>query len=651
MKLFPLFNQRSQTPISPKIMLLPFVKTSCLLLLFSGLSWSLFAQGLTTDDYQKEELYIKMRDGVKLFTTIYSPKNVKEELPVLMIRTCYSVAPYGKNAMPEQIMHNPDLVASGYIFVKQDVRGRWMSEGEFENTKPPYSWYQKKRTDEVTDSYDTYTWLAENLKNFNGNIGQYGNSYLGFTSLVASVTDHPNLKAVLAMAPVTNFYFEDFNRYGLYGMNYMPVMDVFGVQKSEPTSKKWYSVVDKPYMLDVENGLSEDYYNYFLKNRALSSASHMIDTSNFFWKNIKAHPNYDAYRKERDWIQYLNRSKCQTLVVGGWNDEQNLYGILNSFKKMASDAPESKAKLVLGPWSHGHPKRRDSAYYLGDIFYGNDLSKDYQEQIEFKYFEFHLKEKGVDLDFRAHVFDTGSKKWVDYQDDPFKENLSTEKEEKESLTFFLNPSGSFNKNPLLGNAAYISDPDHPVPFLKEENFHTLAPKHYMTDDQRFVSRRSDVLSYVSDPLKDAVTVQGEIKALIQFATDHEDADLYVKVIDVFPMDRKPLATDKPGVKMNGFQHLVRCGYIRGRFRESFETPKKLVPGKKTAIQVPLLEVLHTFKPGHRIMIQIQSSMFPLFDLNPQKYVENIYDAVDADFQPAVHKVFGDSKIVLPVVKD
>jgi putative CocE/NonD family hydrolase len=643
MKLFPFFKKSNQAYISGKRNYQQIVKLLCLIIIFSGMSCSIKGQGLTTDDYQTEELYIEMRDGVKLFTTIYSPKKAMGDLPVLMIRTCYSVVPYGKDVMPEQIMHNPDLVASGYIFVKQDVRGRWKSEGEFENTKPPYSWSDKKRTDEVTDSYDTYSWLAKNLKNFNGKIGQYGNSYLGFTSLVASVTDHPNLKAVLAMAPVTNFYFEDFNRYGLYGMNYMPVMDVFGVQKTDTTSKSWYRVGDKPFMLDRENNLTEDYYAYFLKNRALSNTSHMIDSNNFFWKNIKSHPNYDAYRQERNWIQYLNKSKCQTLVVGGWNDEQNLYGILNSFKKMAADAPDSKAKLVLGPWSHGHPQRRDSAYYLGDIFYGDDLSKNYQEQIEFKYFEYHLKEKGSDLDFRAHVFDTGTKKWVDYQDDPFKEK-------QEELTLFLNPNSSLSKKSTLESISYVSDPDHPVPFLKEEGFHMLAPKHYMTDDQRFVSRRGDVLSFVTEPLTDAISVQGEIEALIQFATDHEDADIYVKVIDVFPMDRKPLTTDKPGVKMNGFQHLVRCGYIRGRYHESFETPKKLVPGEKTPIKVPLLEVLHTFKPGHRIMIQIQSSMFPLFDLNPQKYVENIYEAKDSDFEPALHQVFGDSKIIFPVVK-
>jgi len=619
------------------------MKFKTLLIFCFGITLSIFGQDLKTEDYKKEEIYIKMRDGVKLFTTIYSPKEPKEKYPVLLIRTCYSVAPYGKDTMPEKLMHNPDLVASGYIFVKQDVRGRWMSEGKFENTKPPYSWDNKKATDEITDSYDTYDWLVKNLDNFNGNIGQYGNSYLGFTSLVASVTNHPNLKAVLAMAPVTNFYFEDFNRYGLYGMNYMPVMDVFGIQKEAPTSKSWYNVINKNFTIDLENGIMADYYDYFLERRALSSTNDVIDTSNFFWKNIKAHPNYDSYRQKRNWIQYLENSKCQTMVVGGWNDEQNLYGILNSFKKMYKSAPDSKAQLVLGPWSHGHPKRRDSAYYLGDIFYGFDLSKNYQEQIEFNYFEKHLKGRGEAPSFRAHVFNTGAKQWVDYMDNPFDDELDT-------LSFFLNPNGNLSSRKSDKSVSYISDPDHPVPFIQDDNFYIMAPKRYMTDDQRFTSKRPDVLTFMTDPLDDDIIIQGRIEAILQFASDHEDADLYVKVIDVFPENRQPDSTDKEGVKMNGFQHLVRVGYIRGRYRSSFEQPAPLTPNEKTEVNVPLLEVLHTFKKGHRIMIQIQSSMFPLFDLNPQKYVENIYNAQDSDFEAAKHTIFGDSKILLPVLK-
>lgn len=585
-----------------------------------------------------------MRDGTKLFTTIYQPKDASRKYPVLLKRTPYSIAPYGADTMPEKIMHNPNLIAAGYIFVHQDMRGRWMSEGEFENTKPPYSFKNKKKTDEVTDSYDTYDWLVKNLDHFNGNIGQYGNSYLGHTSLVAAVTGHPNLKAVLAMAPVTNFFFEDFNRYGLYGMNYLPVMDVFGIQKEAPTTESWFTVTDRPFIHDVKEWITDDYYDYFLKHRALSDVSEVVAEDNFFWKNIIEHPNYDAYRQERDWIQYLDKAQCQTLIVGGWNDEQNLYGILNSFKKLNKDTPAANAKMVLGPWSHGHPKRRDSAYYLGDIFYGYDLSKDYQENIEFNYFEYHLKGKGAPLNFTARVFDTGSKKWINFDQNPFDFDTG-------SHTVYLNGNGTLGGTLSADSKSYISDPDHPVPFIEDDDFHIMAPKHYMTDDQRFVSKRNDVLTYVSEPLTENMTVSGEIKALLEFATDHEDADLYVKVIDVFPIDREPEETDLPDVKMNGFQHLVRCGYIRGRYRDSYSEPKPFVKNEKTLVGVPLLEVMHTFKEGHRIMIQVQSSMFPLFDLNPQKYVENIYTAQDSDFESAQHTIYGGSRIEFPVVPE
>ncbi len=605
--------------------------------------WFSQAQDFTIDDYSKREVAISMRDGVKLFTTIYQPKDQSKDYPVLMIRTPYSVQPYGKDTMPDKLMHNPDLVASGYIFVRQDMRGRWMSEGQFENTKPPYSWKDSTKTDEVTDSYDTFEWLVDNLKNFNGNIGQYGNSYLGHTSLVSAVSKHPNLKAVLAMAPVTNFYFEDFNRYGLYGLNYLPVMDVFGVQKTEPTQESWYNVNDKPFTVDGKNGLRVDYYDFFLNRMALTEFNDVIAPNNFFWENITNHPNYDAYRQERNWLQYLNEASCATMVVGGWTDEQNLYGIIKSFRTLNSKAPNSSAKLVLGPWSHGHPKLRNGSYRLGNIFYGDSLGEKYQSEIEFPYFEYHLKGKGEPLDFTAKVFNMGTHEWETYDNDPFFQ-------EKDTITFYLGATGNLSQSASRSNSIFISDPKHPVPFIEDDNFHIMAPKYYMNGDQRFASKRPDVLTFTSDVLTEDVDVSGVIRALIDFSTDHGDADVYVKVIDVLPMDRIADSTDAEGVKMNGYQKLVRVGYIRGRYRDSFEDPKPFKKNKKSEVEVPLLEVRHTFQKGHRIMIQVQSSMFPLFDLNPQNYVENIYKAEKSDFEKAEHTVYGTSRILLPVVR-
>lgn len=596
----------------------------------------------TYEDYVKKEVYIEMRDGVKLFTSIYQPKNPKTDLPVLIKRTPYSCAPYG-DEMKKSITHNPHLLESGYIFVFQDMRGRYMSEGTFENTKPPYSFFDKAKTDEVTDSYDTYEWLTKNLKNFNGNIGQYGNSYLGHTALLASTTGHPNLKAVMPMAPVTNFYFEDFNRYGLFALNYLPVLDYFGVAMPNPSESGHNIEFKAPYLVDEENELTEDYYEFFRSQQSLKKMEEMLHPENIFWERIKAHPDYDDFRQKRDWIQYLDSAKCKVMVVGGWNDEQNLYGILNAYQELDREAADIKPQLVMGPWSHGHNKRREGQYSMGNIFYGDSISERFQRDIEFPYFEYHLKGKGKEPKFTARVWNMGTHEWETFNENPFEKAT-------DSMTFYLAPDRRLIAEKSDGKMTYISDPDNPVPFIEGNHFHRMAPKHYMNDDQRFASKRPDVLIFTSEVLKEQIKVSGKIQALIQFATDHQDADLYVKIIDVLPMDRVPRETDPEGVKMNGYQKLVRMGYIRGRYRETFEKGVPFTPNEFSTVKVPLLDVHHTFKPGHRIMVQIQSSMFPLFDINPQKWVDSIYEAETEDFETAFHTVSGSSRITLPLVK-
>lgn len=599
-----------------------------------------FGQNFTSADYQKEELYITMRDGIRLFTTIYRPEITSEDLPVIIKRTPYSVAPYGVDKMT-QVSHNPHLIASGYIFVFQDMRGRYMSEGDFENTKPPYSFWDTTKTDEVTDSWDTYQWLVENLDGFNGNIGQYGNSYLGFTALLASTTGHPALKAVMPMAPVTDFYFEDFSRYGLFAINYIPVIDMFGHPRKAPFSDRSGFTYRTPYLVDPENKLYADYYDFFLERKSIKNMENLMHPENYFWKELKEHPNYDPFRQERGWIQYLDSAKCKVMVVGGWNDEQNLYGILNSYRELNEKKTELSPQLVIGPWSHGHNKRRDGQYRLGNIYYGDSISEDFQRTVELPYFEEYLKGRGEAPDFSAKVFNMGTHEWEVYYENPFIK-------QKDSITLFLAEDGSLKPTAGKGYRSFTSDPDFPVPFIREDDFYRMAPKHYMNDDQRFVTKRPDVLTFISPTLTDTIDVSGVVQALIDFSTDHGDADLYVKVIDVLPMDRVPLETDAPGLKMNGYQKLVRMGYIRGRFRNDFNAPIPFKKNKKTTVNVPLLEMRHTFLPGHRIMIQVQSSLFPLFDINPQNYVENIFEAELEDFEPALHKVFSTSRIVLPV---
>ena len=499
------------------------------------------------------------------------------------------------------------------------------------------------KTDEVTDSWDTYQWLVDNLKGFNGNIGQYGNSYLGFTALLASTSGHPALKAVMPMAPVTDFYFEDFSRYGIFALNYLPVIDMFGHPRSGPFNN-WSAITYRtPYLLDKEKELYDDYYDFFLKRKNIKSMEDILHPENFFWKELREHRDYDEFRQQRGWIQYLDSAKCKVMIVGGWNDEQNLYGILNSYRELMEKKPDLTPQLVIGPWSHGHNKRRDGQYRLGNIYYGDSISEDFQRDIEFPYFEKYLKNKGEALDFSAKVFNMGTHQWETYADNGFTQAC-------DSITLYLTENAVLSDTPSKGYRSFVSDPNTPVPFIQEDDFYRMAPKHYMNDDQRFVSKRPDVLSFVSPILKDTVDISGLIQAFIDFSTDHGDADIYVKIIDILPMYRKSLPTDAPSLKMNGYQKLVRQGYIRGRYREGFDAPKPFKKNKKTEVEVPLLEVRHTFLPGHRIMIQIQSSMFPLFELNPQKYIENTFDAELEDFQPAEHRVFGTSRIVFPVLK-
>lgn len=598
----------------------------------------------TIEDYKKTERYITMRDGIKLWTTIYSPIDDSQDYPVILKRTPYSCAPYGADTIPASITHNPHLLASGYHFVIQDVRGRWMSEGPYENVKPPYSFWDKDKTDEVTDSWDTFQWLEDSLENYNGKAGMYGNSYLGWTSLVGARCNHPSLQAVIAMAPVTDFYFEDFNRYGLFAMNYIPVLNFFGTQHGGPTTDAWWPTRDSIFWVDKQEGIGQPYYEFFLERMTLSNFDDILDSTNFFWKNIREHSTYDEFHQRRGWIQYLDDIDCQVMISGGFNDEQNLYGNLNSYKKMAQHS--DNVRLVLGPWSHGHNKWRDSLYYLGNIFLGYNLGKDYQDDIELPYFEYYLKGRETPPDFKVRLYDGGTLAWKEFDEFPVKD--------VEEITYYLQSDqvlSTTNNDGEDVTTAYISDPFKPVPFLDDNEFYNMAPKKYFTDDQRFLKGRPDVLSWVSEPLDEDVTVLGEIKALINFATDHEDADIYVKVIDIYPDDRPSEDTDKEGINYQGYERLVRLGYIRGRYRESFESGKPFAPNEKTEVAVPLLEVYHTFKKGHRIMVQVQSSMFPLFDLNPQQYIEDIYTAKKSDFQKATHKVFSDSKIILPVYKE
>ncbi|AMP99111.1 hypothetical protein AY601_2213 [Pedobacter cryoconitis] len=612
------------------------------LLLFMLISNFLSAQDFTVKDYKKKEVYIKTRDGVELYTAIYQPKDNTVKYPVLLTRTPYGSNPYGKE-MPDELMYNDLLVRKGYIFVYQDIRGRSMSDGEdMINLKPVFSQKNKIKTDDVTDTYDTLDWLIKNVENNNGNVGMYGNSYRGWTALMGSLSRHPALKAVQIGAPSINDYFEDFTRYGLFSLAYTPIIDWFGTPKTARNEGPWWkrNLEYFSFYENYANKLDKDSYEFFLKKGALKNYGDLLSDKNYFWRYLKNHPDYDKARQEHNTVQYIKDINCPVLIVGGWNDEQNLYGIVNSYDAVAKNNKKS-TKYIVGPWSHGDYVHNDSLTYVGNIYYGRNINSGYLKE-EFDFFEHYLNHKTQQPLANISFFDTGKKEWAYYEKLP----KTVEKD-----FFFSSDEKLAAQDPGGGQKdvffEYLSDPKKPVPYIEQDNYNLFVAKSFMTDDQRFAYKRPDVLTFSTEALADDLTITGKIEALLKFSTDHTDADIIVKLIDVLPMDLKPQKTDKPGIKMNGYQQMIRSGYIRGRYRDDFSAPKPFVPGVVTNVNVELLNINHTFKKGHKIMVQIQSSLFPMFDRNPQNYVPNIFKAEDSDFVKANHRIYSGSKIVLP----
>lgn len=615
-----------------------------LILLFIFLSsCTSYAQQLSPNDYTKTEYHIPMRDGLELYTAIYQPKDTSNNYPFLIERVAFGSFPYGEE-FKKGIMYNEELVQSGYIFVYQDMRGRSMSDGEtITNLMPVYSQSDPNKIDETTDTWDGIEWLLKNVKHHNGKVGFYGNSYSGWMALMATLSKHPAIKAVQIGGPTIDLYFEDFNRYGAFTLAYTPIMDWLGIVKKGRFAGAWWDRTLDYFADGKWFGLAKDSYDFYLQKGALKNYDDLISPDNYFWNFIKEHPNYDAARQERNTINYIKNLDCPILFVSGWNEEQNLYGSIKGYQAISKNNKQS-THYIMGPWSHRNYKTRDSSYYLGNIYFGKNLGLNYQQQEEFVFFETHLKDNGNFNSKKVQLFDTGLKKWVSFDQYPQVPNTPLFLKADENLTWNADELDSNNY------LEYISDPNKPVPYIEHDNFLLFPSNEAMTADQRFASKRPDVLTFISPPLEEDLTVLGDVLAQLTFATNKTDADIFVKLIDVLPMDRAPQATDKKGVKMNGYQQLVRFGNIRGRYREGFDQPKAFTPNQITAIEVELLDLFHTFKKGHRIMIQIQSSMFPLFDRNPQNYIDNIYFADDKDFVKAMHQIYEGSKILIPIKK-
>jgi putative CocE/NonD family hydrolase len=596
-----------------------------------------FAQGYDVKAfYNKEEVNITMRDGVKLHTTIYAPKDTSKEYPILLMRTPYSCRPYGEDKFRSKIGPNETMMKQGNIIVYQDVRGRWNSEGVYDNMRAYKPKKKRKETDEASDTYDTIDWLVKNTPNNNGKVGIWGISYPGFYATYSLLDAHPALKAVSPQACIGDFFFDDFHHNGAYLLSYWRATAVFGYEKETPVKEAWYTFPDLG---------TKDQYQFFLDAGPLSNLDAYYKEDNVFWQQLKEHPNYDEFWQSRGIIQHLEKIKPATMIVGGWFDAEDLYGPLETYKNIEKRSKNYNT-LVMGPWSHGDWARTKERQAVGNVYFGNDISKFYQEEIETKFFNHFLKEAadGNTGLPEAYVFDTGNMNWKTFKMWPPK-NI-------EQKVY------SLQKNERLGERAtrefsfqeFISDPKKPVPYSEDIKM-VFTPRKYMTDDQRFAARRPDVLVFETEVLENDVTMVGDLLAALKVSTTGTDADWIVKLIDVYPPDAPDFEETQDHLKMSNYHMLVRSEVMRGRFRNSFTKPEPFTPNEITDVAVKLQDVFHTFKKGHKIQVQIQSTWFPLIDLNPQTFVPNIFKAKPEDFKKQTHRVYNTSTLKFKILKN
>ena len=587
------------------------------------------------DSYTKSEHMVPMRDGVKLFVAVYSPKDTSQKYPILLNRTPYSCSPYGSNSYKDSIGPSPLFAKEGYIFVYQDVRGAWMSEGTYVNMRPQNDHKTKASDiDESSDTYDTIEWLIKNIPNNNGRVGMWGISYPGFYTAVGAIDAHPALKAASPQAPIADWFIgDDFHHNGtLFLPHAFNFFSGFGRARPKPTSVG---------SGDRFNHGTPDGYKFFLEMGPLSNGDKKhFHGSIAYWTEMMEHPNYDSYWQARNTLPHLRNIKPAVMTVGGWFDAEDLYGALNTYKSIEKQSAGAYNILVMGPWFHGGWSRSDGDM-LGDVRFGSKTGEFYRENIELPFFNFYLKDKGTLKLPEAYVFETGSNKWKTYEQwPPATAHIESLNLDSNGNLSFTTPadSKSFDE--------YVSDPSKPVPFIN--NIAIGMTREYMVDDQRFVARRPDVLVYQTPALTEELTVAGPLTASLFVSTTGTDSDFVVKLIDVYPNDAPDNQPNPTGRKMGGYQMLVRGEPMRARFRNSFERPEAMAPNKVEKIEYVMPDVNHTFLKGHRVMVQIQSSWFPLVDRNPQKFV-NIYAAKDSDFQKATQRVYHSSRLVLSVV--
>ena len=584
-------------------------------------------QAYLKEHYTKYEYEIPMRDGVKLFTAVYAPKDQSSSYPILIHRTPYGIRPYGPDNYPAEPRGVLKYYAEErFIFVYQDVRGRNGSEGEFVHVRPHLPVKSAPADiDESSDTYDSIDWLLKNVPNHNGSAGLMGISYPGFYSAAGMIDAHPALKCVSPQAPVTDWFIgDDFHHNGAFYLAHaFRFFQRFGQQLEKPTRQS-------PEAFDYEtpNG-----YEFFLNIGPLYNINEKhFKNEILFWRELMDHDTYDEFWSARNILPHLKDIKPAVMTVGGWFDAEDLYGPLTVYEFTEKNSPGAYNMLVMGPWAHGDWHRGD-AEQLGNVPFHQKTGRFYRDRIELPFLKHFLKGADDPKLPDAYVFETGTNQWRRYDSWP-PGNVSEK-------TLYFHPNGrlSFDAPSETGAAAfdeYISDPSKPVPFIP--NIAAGMTREHMLDDQRFASSRTDVLVYLTDPLEQDITIAGPITPSLHVSTTGTDSDWVVKLIDVYHGDFPDPDPNPAGLQMGGYQQLVRGEAMRGKFRNSFEKPEPFEPGKRVLVEYVMPDAYHTFRRGHRIMVHVQSSWFPLVDRNPQKFVD-IYNAEPEDFQKATQRVY------------
>jgi putative CocE/NonD family hydrolase len=586
--------------------------TSLVFLLTATVFFSCAQQN--SNNYIKIERMIPMRDGIKLFTAIYIPKDSSNKYPFLITRTPYSCAPYGETNFKRSLGPNPLFANEKYIFVYQDVRGRHMSEGAFQEMTPAIEIRQtKKDVDESSDTYDTIDWLLKNIKNNNGKAGIYGISYPGFYATASLPGAHPAIKAVSPQAPVTDEFEGDdaYHRGAFFLMDNFDFLNFFDHPR------------DGPRMQDplVNNSITiRDAYDFYLNVGAIKNLNERyFHNQSKIWNEYLEHATKDEYWQARDIRTHLKNIKPATLVVGGWFDAEDMFGALHTYEAIEKQNPVNNNRLVMGPWTHGAWEEEDwSSFDTYD--FGMNTSA-YFQQMELGFFNYYLKEKGSFNAAEAIIFVTGSNEWKSFAQWPPKEITPVKWLINENHQLLLKDTST------KGVDEYISDPANPVPYINKKSSDRI--NEYMSVDQTFATRRNDVEYYESNILPNNITLCGPVTADLSVSLSSTDADFIVKIIDVLP-------------DSNHIERLVRAEVLRGKFRDSFENPEPFVPGKITTVKLVLNDVAHTFLKGHKIMVQIQSSWFPIVDRNPQQFI-NIPKATEADFKKTTIKIYHEAE--------